>query len=66
MSKMSKMSKIVLKIEGEGNYAEASRQAMIAYARSIRPVDKSLADDILFLVEVEEEKLRKARTKTIH
>lgn len=57
------MKYFVLKPTGVGNYAEASRQAMIAYAKSIRPVDYQLANDLLTWVETEEIINRKNRIK---
>jgi len=60
------MKYFVLKPKGAGSYAEASRRAMVAYAQSIRPVDKELADALLAWAEKESmETYRRRRSERL-
>ena len=40
----------VLSPEKQGEYGQASRDAMVAYAATIRPINPELADDLIFWV----------------
>jgi len=57
MSHGMKMKYFVLKPEGDNDYAEASRKAMMAYANSIKIENPVLADDLRNWVQMERIKL---------
>lgn len=56
------MKYFVLKPEGTDPYANASREALVAYAESIKNHDPALAKDIWEWVDQELTKIQKEKT----
>ena len=54
-----KLKYFVLKPEGEDLFAEASRQAMLAYARVIKSEDPDLYEELILWIDHERLKLGK-------
>lgn len=58
------MKYFVLKPAGESLYAEASRLSLYAYAREIRSLNPTLADDIVKWVDLEVVKCHRENHQT--